>query len=279
MKQLTLILVTLSIMAFGCKENTDAVKKTDDIIEDNDQEVNLADSMINFVDDQKAMMMFYTSTGCPGCGSWGSPTFETIAKQYPDDVIPLAVHIKYGDPMITAISEAIASNRTGQFYTPQIWVNSTNIMVLNTGRINSAESIKKAQNTITNSSNSNAKAKIGNAYAISVDESKMQIKAGFIATAELDKGAEYYLGSYILENKILWKQASSTDDHEHNYVIRSCTEGNFGELVTLEDGKFESLKTMDLTDYWKKNELYVLTVLWKKVGNRYFYENAKMVNP
>jgi hypothetical protein len=280
MKQFTFLLVTVSFMAFSCNSTSDELEKKDNtIIPEDNQELDLGDSSLNYVDDQKAMMLFYSSTGCPGCGSWGSPTFEGLASQYPDDVIPLAVHIKYGDPMITAISEAMANNRTGQYYTPQIWVNNTNIMVLNTGRIDGGASIDKAGTTITTSSSSEASAEIGNAYVMNKDQTKMQIKAGILAKGTLDTSAEYYLGSYILENKIIWKQASSTDDHEHNYVIRSCTQDHFGEPVHFTNNKFESLKTMELTDYWKKDELYVLTIIWKKVGNRYFYENAKMVMP
>lgn len=278
MKKLTVLLLAFSFAAVACNEPTDEIEKTEEKDTTENQVVDLKDSVLNYTDDQKALMLFYTSTGCPGCGSWGSPTFETIAKQYPNDVIPLAVHIKYGDPMITDISEAIANNRSGQYYTPQIWVNNTNIMVLNIGRIDGTQSVEKAVNTITTSSSSEAEVKMGSAALMNKEETKMQIKAGIMNKGSLDQGAEYFLASYILEDKIIWKQASSTSDHEHNYVIRACTEGNFGEAVSFTDGKFESLHTLDLTDYWKKDELTVLTVLWKKVGNRYFYENATLID-
>jgi|GEM_PF-613613 len=279
MKKLTAILLIVSFGAFACSEAPDEVEKKETETENKEeQEFDLKDSSLNYVDDQKALMLNYTSTGCPGCGSWGSPTFESLAMQLPNDVIPLAVHIKYGDPMITDISEAIARNRTGQFYTPQIWVNNTNIMVLNTGRIDGTASVSKAKDVITTSSNSDAEVKIGSAAVISKDEKKIQIKAGIINKGNLDESSEWYLATYILEDKIIWKQASSSSDHEHNYVIRACTEGNFGEAVQFTNNQFESLTTLDLTDYWKKDELRVLTVLWKKVGNRYFYENAKLLD-
>ena len=77
----------------------------------------------------KPVFFDYTSTGCPGCGSWGAPTFENLSEEYQDKIVPIAVHIKYGDPMITSISTDIAANRDGQRYTPQLWVNSKNAMV------------------------------------------------------------------------------------------------------------------------------------------------------
>lgn len=263
-------------MAFSCNEPAAEIEKTDDTTNDN-QEIDLADSSLVYIDDQKAMMLFYTSTGCPGCGSWGSPTFENLASQYPDDVIPLAVHIKYGDPMITDISEAIAANRTGQFYTPQIWVNNTNIMVLNTGRIDGTASVNKATSSITTSSNSEADIEIGQAALFSKDSTSVQVKSGIKNKGSLDESAEYFLANYILEDKIIYRQASGKEDHEHNYVIRASSQGHFGEAVAFDQGKFESLHKMDVSASWESSELSVLTVLWKKVGNRYFYENAKLI--
>ena len=53
---------------------------------------------VNFVFDYKGILLEFTSTGCPGCGSWGKPTFYSLADQNKDKVIPMAAHIKYGDP-------------------------------------------------------------------------------------------------------------------------------------------------------------------------------------
>ena len=73
---------------------------------------------LTFVKKTRPVFLEVTSTGCPGCGSWGKPTFKKVVNDFGSDITPLAVHIKYGDPFITTESQAIADNRHGSRYTP-----------------------------------------------------------------------------------------------------------------------------------------------------------------
>ena len=50
--------------------------------------------------------------------------------------------------MITDISNEIADNRVGQRFTPQLWINNTNGVILNGGRIDGVESINKLNSDI-----------------------------------------------------------------------------------------------------------------------------------
>lgn len=64
---------------------------------------------LNIEQKQNATMFFYTSTGCPGCGSWGMPAFASLQTDHEENVVPVGIHIKYNDPLITETSEAIAA--------------------------------------------------------------------------------------------------------------------------------------------------------------------------
>ena len=135
-------------MLIACKEEDTPTVKEDIVVTDTDTSETLNDTLTSVPDfelteTKKPVFFDYTSTGCPGCVSWGAPTFEQIAKEQGESIVPIAVHIKYRDPMITDVSNAIAENRTGQRYTPQLWVNNTNGMVLNGGSINTTGSINK----------------------------------------------------------------------------------------------------------------------------------------
>ena len=50
--------------------------------------------------------------------------------------------------MITDISNEIADNPLGQRFTPQLWINNTNGVILNGGRIDGVESINKLNSDI-----------------------------------------------------------------------------------------------------------------------------------
>ena len=86
---------------------------------------------VKYENTNKAVLFEFTSTGCPGCGSWGKPTVAAVSTTHGSKVVPIAVHIKYNDPFLTDISQAIADNRTGSRWTPQLWVDNENATIIN----------------------------------------------------------------------------------------------------------------------------------------------------
>ena len=138
MKKIFPIILALPLF-FSCAkdQSTPIVEEVDSII-------------LTYQERAKPLVFEITSTGCPGCGSWGKPVFSQLSSQYGNQIIPVAVHIKYGDPYITNVSENIAANRYGAFYTPQIWVNDTNGVVISAGggSIQTESSIKRMNDLI-----------------------------------------------------------------------------------------------------------------------------------
>ena len=137
---------------------------------------------------QRPVLFDFTSTGCPGCGSWGKPTFNSFADEYENKIVPMAVHIKYGDSMITPISEAIANNRTGTFYTPQLWVNNKNGMVLSGNSINGTASTENIRAEIENKIAERPEIAVGVSGVINVTTIHVRLKTKNLE--ELD--GEYY---------------------------------------------------------------------------------------
>jgi len=229
---------------------------------------------INYVFDYSGILMEFTSTGCPGCGSWGKPTFYSLADQNKNEVIPMAAHIKYGDPMISGVSEFFASNRTGSKYTPQIWVNDETIMVLESGRINSNASISKAGDLIKNMSTTNS---VGLGSIMEIQDGKAYIKYGVSLKANVEAG-DYWVNSYLLEDGIVAKQASyANNPATHNYVIRQAANGAWGNQITKKMGEaFEASWEHTFTEDIKEGQ-YLVNIIWKKTGNTYIPVNAVKV--
>jgi len=237
------------------------------------------DKTMHFDKTNRPLLLEYTSTGCPGCGSWGKPTFYQLAQEYSTQINALAIHIKYGDPMITAQSNLIAANRYGQNYTPQIWVNDTNIVVLQ-GNINSAASVARAKEVIGINKKNDVPALGG--ILTKITATQWQIQFGVQAQIEpLDQS--YHLACYLLESKIVHQQAgSASNPAEHNYVLRKSIGEVFGfsitELQALSMNNYATQGEFILDENINPENCHLLLVLWQKQGNRFVATNSLRVD-
>jgi hypothetical protein len=213
----------------------------------------------------KPLVFEYTSTGCPGCGSWGKPTFNSIINEFKEGIVPVAVHIKYGDPMITAISEAVAANRYGQNYTPQIWVNDTNGVQLSGGSINATGSVNNIRRLIRNQTSSAFAYVDGRALVLAGIGTK--VKLGIKLMEGMPK-SDLYLSCYAMENGLVHNQSSSpSNPTTHNHVIRSGVDGTWGKPALVADSTFEMEHTF--AGVTAGGNKYFTAILWRKAGSRY----------
>lgn len=206
----------------------------------------------------------YTSTGCFGCGSWAKPAFSDLVSEFGSSITPLAVHIKYDDPMITKTSEEIAANRHGQPNTPELWVNDEYGVQFVNGSISVQESINKLRTLITNSQAGLLCMIDGkrnqDTYA------KTRVKVGVHAKA-LDQTKEYYLACYLLKNGIVHHQTGYRSNPAiHNHVILQSASDTWGKRVLFNHATFEYEHTFD-SDF--SEDHHIVSILWMKENNRY----------
>lgn len=225
-------------------------------------------SELTYTKSTMPVMLEFTSTGCPGCGSWGKPTFARIAADYNGKITPLAVHIKYGDPMITDESNAIGANRHGNFYTPQIWVADSNAVILNSGSI----SATSEQNTRRMLDISLMETQPTLAAKVTKENGKLVVTYG-VKFIDIMAEGEYALACYLTEDGIKYQQTSSaTNPATHNHVIRASAAGTFGNSFAPADLQNEEKSwahTFTLDAKYNPDNVYVTLVLWKKNGSRY----------
>lgn len=259
----------LSLVLFSCKDQDEKPKKNND--DTNQPPIN---TTMVWNTQQLALLLKFTSTGCPGCGSWGNPTFKDLKKKYPEETVALAAHIKYGDPMITAISEDLGNNRTGTRYTPQLWVNNENGMILSNSSINGTQTIANISNNVEETFSDSASFSIGGFIQLN-DENQVELDYGIIP--KINSEEKYYLAAYVLEDNVLYKQASASNNPEsHNYVIRASAEGSFGlELESFNSNDtLNFMQKINLQENWNVENIYLAVVLWKKENDRYLFVNG-----
>ncbi len=265
----TLLGLGFAFFLFSCKKDKNNTSPKIETPEKIASAPELGNLSYDFV--YRPVLFDFTSTGCPGCGSWGKPTFKNLIAQYDNLIVPIAVHIKYGDPMITNISEAIADNRYESFYTPQLWVSDSIAMVLVNNNINSAASIDRA-NLLINRPSKTTGASI--AAKMTIKENKAFIKYGISLNAEFEAG-NYFLSAYLMENGLSFNQASSSSNPTiHDNVIKAAADGTWGKSIIKKEN--ESLTKEFLHTFEKSinSNQYITILLWKESGNRYQVINA-----
>jgi hypothetical protein len=264
-------ILSLTLLSFitilGCTKS-DKVETEDKKVEETieDEEEKLEAPQLNFQNAVKPIVFEYTSTGCPGCGSWGKPTFNAILEQNKNDVEAIAIHIKYGDPMITTHSTEIGANRHGQFYTPQIWVNDSNGVVLNGGSINGMASVERLNSLIAFHKQNPSDILTD----ISFDKGTEKVAVRYGAKANEAKN-KYTISCYLIENDVVAQQSSHANNPaKHSFVLREASNGTFGNDLALTSNNGFSSEFE--TEFELKNPQgkYKLTVVvWEKVGNRH----------
>lgn len=258
-------LFLLFFVIVGCSDKEAEVKDFEKKEEDK-KEVSEAPELV-FTQTIKPVLVEFTSTGCPGCGSWGKPTFNKIINEHKNDIAPLAIHIKYGDPMITTFSNEIAANRYGSNYTPQLWVNDSNGVIISGGYIQGAASEARLNKLINN-----YKANMPNILGdISYVKKDNQLKVRYGIKSSEQPVEDVTISLYLLENGIVNQQSGyASNPATHDYVLRKVTfDKTFGEAVKLNDDNltYELSDEMVLDSENGSNQL--LLIVWKKVANRF----------
>jgi hypothetical protein len=253
------------LLAFSCtKSNQKEV--TQDPKKDNIEEEKLLAPDLNIQNPLKPIVFEYTSTGCPGCGSWGKPTFKQIVEENKNNVEALAIHIKYGDPMITTHSTAIAANRYGQIYTPQIWVNDSNGVVLSGGSINGDASLERLNSLIAfqTQNPSDILADI----TFDKGENKVAVRYGIKSGLN---SQNIFVACYLVENDVVATQSAyANNPAKHPFVIRSAIGETFGVNTLLYGDNKIIYEVKSEFELKTTNGKYGVTlVVWEKINNRY----------
>jgi thiol-disulfide isomerase/thioredoxin len=254
-------IVSVLLLSQSCKKNV--VNPTLPEADKPETEVEL---VLKYNKSSKPILLEFTSTGCPGCGSWGKPTFNQLIKEYDSTIIPLAIHIKYGDPMITKFSENIAANRYGSIYTPQIWVNDSNGLVLNNNSINGSQSVANIRNLI-NYQLTLTLPKID--VQKQLIQNKITVKYG-VKTDNHISNNNYYLSCYLTQNGNSHNQISSPSNPTiHNYVIREAITSTWGNQINTQNGSISEFKGSFTVEPNAYNTYEIVVVLWEKTNDRY----------
>jgi len=94
-----------------------------------------------------------------------------------------------------------------------------------------------------------------------------------------EASGEYYLGVYVIDDGIVAPQANQGNMAEHKRLVRvSLTDSDFGDLIgsgNISAGAEQTQQySIPINAAWDLAKLEIATIIWKKEGNTYVFENT-----
>lgn len=216
-----------------------------------------------------------TATWCPYCGTWGWDAKEQILSKFADEnVVFMAVH--HSGDLMNPTSTAFSNNfgGTGQ---PIFFVDGVNI---NLSSNNIVSKLEETQLEIDYKKNENTIAGVGLNATLNETTQTLDVDAKIEYLTEVESG-DFYFGLYLLED-VLANQASRNGLQLHKNVLRRSLLNNvfdnplqFGKI---DQGTTFTFKTSTNGLSSSKENYKVVGIIWTKVGNKFLFFNANMVN-
>ncbi len=216
---------------------------------------------------QKTLLIYKGATWCGPCGSSGKPVLRAMEAIGEDKVVCLASQTN--DGLNSPAGDLIGNNLMTRFSQNGI------PHMFETGN-GSTYNFYPNQSTATNNMNTiNGKSANVNAYvSASTTGSTIDVKAKtkFFAAGS----GEYYLSILVLEDNIQKTQSGSSNPEHDNVIRGNAGSSAWGEVITSTamDAEQEFSYSINIDPTWKKENLKVAAVIWKKNGANYDAENA-----
>lgn len=229
---------------------------------------------------QVPIMVKATGEGCPACGSWGWDAWKDLSKDfegrafcwsnYAGNYAP-ATGFR-GQELRAPISDAVVllSRFSGVTGYPNF---ITNMVSSGTSTANAAAA--------ANASIANSDIKISAGFKHKIEGNTLTIDAEAKVWEAIT--GDYYLGAYLVEDKIVTFQAGTDaggSNAEHKQVFRGSLTSNstWGEQIIFGSESENTILPMTFSvelpiGYNKENLSYGI-IIWEKVGGAYQYVNA-----
>jgi hypothetical protein len=228
--------------------------------------------------DRKSLIYYSTATWCQYCGDIGKDFVDDISIDFPNSQV---ISLHKNDVLTSDISfltQAYLDSVNGQFGCPHFYL-ALNSVVQPSYSPNNFNQLKSAVN-----GDLLLFSKVNLDLEYSINGNMMNVKVqSKLATNVTDDN--FYLSTYILEDAIVSEQnvlGTYSPNFIHNNVLRkevSDYADVFGTpLIFNQNGdnltSFYEIP-LDSTSNWNYNNLYVVAVVWQKIGDNFNFINLE----
>lgn len=223
-----------------------------------------------------ALINKLTATWCAPCGSWGWLMNEELAVLTGDNAIMISTYNSPTSLFFSQVSVDLADNFRPYQGWPTFFVNGSNKNVQVSGGISYSATKTTCVNTVLDFVDQLPVVNTGIEYR--TDGMKITIVSKTVFFRTMDTNNEYYLSAYMVENNVMGEQKGKPGEVAHPNVLRaSMTENTFGIPIDVEPvagNEFIYTFTSSHDPGWNRENLYIVTIIWRKTGDSYEFVNA-----
>ncbi len=230
-------------------------------------------------DVQTTLITKRTADWCPFCGTYGW-TFTNKLKEKAVGTDAILWNVHYSGGLATPTTIALAKNFGGSGQ-PLFFLN-TDIDDIGVTSSNVAAKVDETISLVEAISSLGSLISMGSEALLSGKDVSVSTKVKFKDAAE---SGEYYVGTYLIKNNLVWTQASVGPNAVHNNILdQSLTPDFFGTKVAVapiaKDAEFvakASLQNLVLHN-GKLADTKIIAVIWNKTNTgKYVFINAREI--
>jgi len=214
---------------------------------------------------QQSLITKIAATWCIHCGTWAWTANDSIIVDNPANAIIMTLHHSGG--LETQVAKDLSSN-LGSIGQPQFFLNNTGLRLFSS---NIDEKRADIQASVDANALTTPIANTGVLFQLEGQELTTIVKTKFFQAVEGD----FYVGTYLVEEGVLNAQQGQEGIVAHKNILRAAfTEDSFGRPISTPvpitvDATFSQINTLVLEDSWNKDQLEIVTIIWKKEGDNF----------
>lgn len=213
-------------------------------------------------DYQGVLLIDFTETWCPPCGSWGIPMVESVIESHKSRIRTIASHGSVIQPDGYLCNVAAKLNQAYK-------INAFPTILVGNKKVGSNKAA--ADQEVNDMVSAGVTASTAGVATVSGDNVSVDLQVKFFKEAT----GSYYVNVFILENDIYdVQQGYPGGMYNHMHVLRGALAENgtdymepFGKQVasgTTSKGNIVNLSLSgSLAANWKKDKLEYMVILWK----------------
>lgn len=260
MKKLLALMAIAAIAFVSCKKD------------DDNSSSNGGGSNAGLVVEKKnrALLLDFSETWCPPCGSYGGPSFDSCMSLEGDNLTLMKV---YGSSTPSGLNSSISNGMASAYGVsgvPDFWVNGYELAPGGGVYSSIASNFNWVKGKATAFAADSVIAGVAMAKTIVGDSMKIVSRVKFFK--EQPAGVDYRLALYVVEEGIIANQQTSSgavSNYEHNNLVRKSTGSTYSGVALnssapiVADQLFDSTYTVALNPAWDYDNLKVVGVIWK----------------
>lgn len=233
-----------------------------------------SNAQISIPNEQKSLYAIVEATWCGNCGQFGIPVTNQVISQVGSKAVFMTMHASTNSALYSPTAQALtaAFGASGQ---PHWTFNGASVGSYS-GSI---------QNTMITNINNNYNATMsdvntGYNWYVAGDTLYVETLTEFFNAANGD----YYVAPYVIEDNVYAYQANydpmiPNGNIFHKNILRTAVAStDFGDMIasgSINAGtQYPYTFKMKIDPAWNLNEIRVATVVWKRNGQAYDFENA-----